>query len=402
MRTLLLFDDRQGVLGPLTDLRASFDVRTGAFTTAQRWSAAEGLSLRGVIAPTRLAEVVGEIDPDRAVNPSLPLDQRVLLVNGRCPLVLRSVLELAPAHWVRERESGHVVAADVTIAEAAAFLGEGVLPKGQVVEEHKRVLMSRPWQVRSSRDECLRWDLTSFEGRESQATPAGVTRFGEHPVHLARSAKVYPGVVIDSEGGPVVVDENATVRPGAMLIGPVYVGPHSTVLERATLRPGTAVGPWCKVNGEIGGTIFQGYANKAHDGYLGDSWVGEWANLGAGTTNSNLLNTYGEVISRAEPEGRNERTGEQFLGATIGDHVKTAICTRIMTGAVLSTGGMFASNAPVSGCTVRFAWVTDAGSRTYRPDKFLEVMVAAMARRKVTPSDAYVNAVMELQGPAAP
>ena len=402
MRTLLLFDDRQGVLGPLTDLRASFDVRTGAFTTAQRWTAAEGLALRGVIAPTRLAEVVGEIDPDRAVNPSLPLDQRVLLVNGRCPLVLRSVLELAPSHWVRERESGHVVAADVTIAEAAAFLGEGVLPTGPVVEEHRRVLMSRPWHVRSSRDECLRWDLKSFEGHESQATPAGVTRFGEHHVHLARSAKVYPGVVIDSEGGPVVVDESATVRPGAMLIGPVYVGPHSSVLERATLRPGTAVGPWCKVNGEIGGTIFQGYANKAHDGYLGDSWVGEWANLGAGTTNSNLLNTYGEVISRAEPEGRNERTGEQFLGATIGDHVKTAICTRIMTGAVLSTGGMFASSAPVSGCTVRFAWVTDAGSRTYRPDKFLEVMVAAMARRKVTPSDAYVNAVMELQGPAAP
>jgi UDP-N-acetylglucosamine diphosphorylase/glucosamine-1-phosphate N-acetyltransferase len=290
----------------------------------------------------------------------------------------------------------------VTIAEAAAFLGEGVLPTGPVVEEHRRVLMSRPWHVRSSRDECLRWDLKSFEGHESQATPAGVTRFGEHHVHLARSAKVYPGVVIDSEGGPVVVDESAMVRPGAMLIGPVYVGPHSSVLERATLRPGTAVGPWCKVNGEIGGTIFQGYANKAHDGYLGDSWVGEWANLGAGTTNSNLLNTYGEVISRAEPEGRNERTGEQFLGATIGDHVKTAICTRIMTGAVLSTGGMFASSAPVSGCTVRFAWVTDAGSRTYRPDKFLEVMVAAMARRKVTPSDAYVNAVMELQGPAAP
>ncbi|MFZ4575430.1 MAG: putative sugar nucleotidyl transferase, partial [Phycisphaerales bacterium] len=273
MRNLVLFDDRLGTLGPLADLRASFDVRTGAFTTAERWSRVPGLALRGVIVPDRMREVVAESVPGRAVNLGFGADERVLLVNGRCAGVPAAVLGLQAGGWVVEPESGHLVGADLSAREALAFLAEGVLPFTRPMEVHGRVLISRPWHVRSSRDACIRSDLSLFGELASQPTPAGVIRFGDHPVHLARSAKVYPGVVIDSEGGPVVVDERAVVRPGAMLVGPVYIGEHTSVLERATVRPNTAVGPWCKVNGEVGGTIFQGYSNKAHDGYLGDSWV---------------------------------------------------------------------------------------------------------------------------------
>jgi UDP-N-acetylglucosamine diphosphorylase/glucosamine-1-phosphate N-acetyltransferase len=189
------------------------------------------------------------------------------------------------------------------------------------------------------------------------------------------------------ESGAIVIDEHATIRPGATIVGPAYIGPHVTILERALIKAHTAIGPWCKVSGEIGGTIFQGFANKGHDGHLGDSWIGEWVNLGAGTNNSNLLNTYTEVFAKA-PDGVNERTGLQFLGAIIGDHVKTAISTRIMTGAILQTGGMFAQAAAVAGTTPRFAWSTDAGLRTFRIDKFLETARAMMTRRNVALSDA--------------
>jgi bifunctional N-acetylglucosamine-1-phosphate-uridyltransferase/glucosamine-1-phosphate-acetyltransferase GlmU-like protein len=168
------------------------------------------------------------------------------------------------------------------------------------------------------------------------------------------------------------------------------------VLERATIRPNTVIGPYCKVAGEVSGVIFQGFSNKAHDGFLGDSWLGEWVNLGAGTTNSNLLNTYGEVIALGSPGGSYERTGEQFLGAIIGDHVKTAICTRIMTGAVIHTGAMLAQTAAVTGCVGPFAWCTDEGVKQYRPAKFIEVAKAAMARRGVVPSAGYLSTVSEL------
>ena len=146
----------------------------------------------------------------------------------------------------------------------------------------------------------------------------------------------------------------------------------------------------------MGGTIFQGFSNKSHDGHLGDSWVGRWVNLGAGTTNSNLLNTYGEVTMRLEPDGPRLRTGMQFLGAIIGDHVKTAISTRLMTGTVLSTGAMIATTAPPPTTVPRFAWLTDEGCRTYNIEKFIEVAKTMMARRHVQPSEAYVEALRTL------
>ena len=133
-----------------------------------------------------------------------------------------------------------------------------------------------------------------------------------------------------------------------------------------------------------------------HEGHLGDSWVGRWVNFGAGTTNSNLLNTYGEVTMRLEPEGQRFRTGRQFLGAIIGDHVKFAILTRIMTGSVIGTGAMIATTAPPPTLVRRFAWMTDEGERTFRLDKFLETARAVMERRKVQLSETYQSAVREL------
>jgi hypothetical protein len=142
--------------------------------------------------------------------------------------------------------------------------------------------------------------------------------------------------------------------------------------------------------------IFQGYSNKSHDGHLGDSWVGEWVNFGAGTTNSNLLNTYGEVVMRLEADGRLCRTGLTFLGAIVGDHAKFAINTRIMTGSVVGTGAMIATTAAPPATVGRFAWLTDRASRTYRLEKFIDATTRMMARRNQVPSDAYIDALKAL------
>jgi UDP-N-acetylglucosamine diphosphorylase/glucosamine-1-phosphate N-acetyltransferase len=333
----------------------------------------------------------------------------VLLVNARAALLPEEAWTLPQDVALIEAESGHTIAACVSGVVASMILQsrKPLVDELRGLPVHRKIteatpLLSRPWHVRRSRDAALACDLsllTSHPG--GTLLPMEVTAFGTHPIRVAQVAKVYPGSVFDAEGGPIVVEADAVVRPGAILIGPCFVGKHATILERATIRPNTAIGPWCKVNGEVGGTIFQGYANKAHDGYLGDSFVGEWANLGAGTTNSNLLNTYGEIITKAAPDAPNERTGEQFLGATIGDHVKTAICTRLMTGCVLHLGGMFAQTAAVSGAVRPFTWATDAGQRAFRLDKFMEVMHAAMKRRGIVPGPAYLARVKELHAAAA-
>ena len=210
------------------------------------------------------------------------------------------------------------------------------------------------------------------------------------------SARLGPNVVLDAEHGPIRIGERAVIRPGSIICGPCAVGRDATIVDRALIRPATVIGPVCKVGGEVGGTIFQGYSNKSHDGHLGDSWVGKWVNFGAGTNNSNLLNTYGEIACRLTPEASIRKTGRIFLGAIVGDHVKTSIMTRIMTGAVIGTGAMIATTAAPPPAVRRFAWLTDRGEQTFRFEKFLATARAMMKRRDREPSEAYVDALRAL------
>jgi UDP-N-acetylglucosamine diphosphorylase/glucosamine-1-phosphate N-acetyltransferase len=421
---VIVFDDRLGQLAPLTDLRPSFLVRTGALTTLGRLCRDPRWRVEGVMAPHAWLALTRELlvrerEHDGALPADLPVysadapgaDQppiaEALYLNGACVLPHGEATALPSGHALVE--DARVVAWRGSGGDAPAILRGERAGAGSSPVAGGRTLLARPWHVRSSRDAAIAHDLALLKRDTSVLdVPDGVTVLGDRASLRAHaSARVAPGTIFDVEQGMIVLDAHAVVRPGAILIGPCFVGAHATVLERATIRPNTVIGPWCKVNGEVGGAIFQGYANKAHDGYLGDSWVGEWVNLGAGTANSNLLNTYGELVARATPGGKHERTGEHFLGAIIGDHVKTAICTRLMTACVLHTGGMFATTAPVSGTVGAFTWATDdaetgrATHRAYRIEKFLEVMSAAMARRKIAPSQAYIARLRECADAAA-
>ncbi len=373
---MIIFDDGLGELGPMTDLRAAFEVRSGMLTTAQRIVAARPEKLAGYRVPERLAGLVAE-RADAPVN-RMPQSQTILCVNGRWGLPdPRETPDAGTA--IVEETSGHVVMALLPREQAEKFLSTGALPgKGTTRRSLPgRQLYLHPWHVLDSLPRALGRDLQN-----------GAT------VHA--TARVHPSAVLDAERGPIAVHERAVVRPGAVLCGPCSIGADSVVVDRALIKPNTVIGPLCKVGGEVGATIFQGCSNKAHDGHLGDSWVGEWVNFGASTTNSNLLNTYGEVLCRIEPDGPMHRSGMTFLGAVIGDHVKLAICTRIMTGAVIGTGAMIASTAAPPQAVRRFAWLTDRGEQVFRFEKFLATATAMMARRNQAPGAACVAALRAL------
>ncbi len=394
-----LFDDGKG-LAPMTDLRAAFDVRTGALTLIGRLAATGELQVIGVFVPDGLAAVTRERHT-LSVNPVLGRRELFVAVNARCPMVHGAdVARLTKAGTALVHEaSGQIIAACINPEQLPALLSgdTSAFTLDKLPDAPLSRPFTRPWHVRSQRDALIRLDLSlllTTKALGAGASPTGPIQL----VHIPPTAKVHSSVIFDTETGPVYLADHATVRPGAILCGPCYVGPHSTVLEHAVIRPNTAIGPYCKVAGELTGVVMQGYSNKGHDGFLGDSWVGEWVNLGAGTTNSNLLNTYGEVISRATPDGPNERTGEQFLGAIIGDHVKTAIGTRIMTGAVIHTGAMLATTAATAGCIAPFAWRTDEGERRYALPKFIATAKAMMSRRGVGPTEAYAARIATLHG----
>lgn len=369
-------------LGPLNDLRPSFDIRTGAMTTLRRIETVLGMTA-SLWVPEKLGVLTKEKHADRLIN-ALPAGiSRVLIVNGRCALPRREWLDGQELHL-----GAAIQDVDAASETLRSYTGGGHKP----IEADAKMLLSRPWHWRSVRDAAINTDLALLATMiPRMVPPANCLSFGTFSLHAHPSVKIYPGVTFDLEHGPIVLYEGAVIRPGVTLVGPCFVGGNSHILDKGFIKANTAIGPWCKVTGEVGGTIIQGYSNKGHDGHLGDSWLGEWVNLGAGTTNSNLLNTYGEVICKATSKSSNERTGEVFLGATIGDHVKTAISTRIMTGAILHIGSMFAQATAVSGTVGGFTWSTDAGQKPYRLDKFLEVAKAAMARRKITPSEPYLT-----------
>lgn len=394
MPSLVVFDDAYDRLSPLTDLRASFELRTGALTTLERIERDIGRPAEAVVVPRSLVELT-RARLSVMVN-KLPDDDTMLLVNGRW-----SVMHAAPPHEVNTAildVNGSVAAALLDLGKAAEFVAEPMrLPDDVAAVTDEQVDMLRqPWHVIQHAKANLPGDIEAFESNPLDTTDPTVVVTGEHPVLVAQGAQVGPHVVFDTAGGPVAIDSGARIEPMTTLQGPCYIGPDSTVIRHGDIRANTIIGPVCKVGGEISGTVIQGFTNKAHLGFVGDSYLGEWINLGAGTTTSNLKNTYGEVSMQADPAGHPEPTGMPFLGAILGDHVKTAIGTRLNTGSCVHTGAMVAMSSFPPKCVDRFAFVTDAGEQKYELSRFVEVADRMMHRRGQTVSEALRTRLAEL------
>jgi UDP-N-acetylglucosamine diphosphorylase/glucosamine-1-phosphate N-acetyltransferase len=389
-RKSILFNDAHANLGPLTDLRPPHAIRTGAMTTAERLTRAFDLEPIGIVVPNDLKELTQDQSGVPVNEPPAESDDPVLMINGRCPLPIEAIGNLKLGEVLIEASTKDMIAVCLTSSDVRVLLSGGN-PEMKTIELDDKALMRSPWDWRAFRDRCIEYDLQSIAETMSKVehAPEAVMILGEQGVVIHPDADIMPGVILNAELGPIIIEENATVRPGSIITGPAYIGPGTTVLEQANIKPNTAIGPVCKVAGEIGGTIFQGYANKAHAGHLGDSWIGEWSNLGADTTNSNLLNTYAEVTARATSDSKIEKTGQTFLGVTMGDHTKTAIGTRIMTGAIVGTGTMFAASTPMSGTIDAFSWITDSGTKSFRLGKFVDISMSVMGRRGIKQSQAY-------------
>ncbi|MEX2672770.1 MAG: putative sugar nucleotidyl transferase [Phycisphaeraceae bacterium] len=390
----ILFDDGRGKLGPLCDLRASFEVRSGAVTTHERLTAQLGAEPTGMWVPAGLAALV------RARH-TVPVNELagvkdaaggpgggVLLINGRWTRVNAELPNRL--NTVLVDEHGDVVAARLTWDRVEAFL-ERLDEKGDAGTFDngldKRVvghanLLRRPWELLQRAEENLEHDLGQMGHlKPLNGSLLGVTVVGRNGVLVSPRATVHPHVVFDTSAGPIAIDDGAEVRSMSVVVGPGYVGPNSIVTNHGHIRAGTIIGPMCKVGGEVNGCVFHGHANKAHSGYLGNSYVGEWVNLGADTITSNLKNTYSPVQMQIEVGDAAEATGMTHLGSIIGDHVKTAIGTRLVTGSCLNTGAMLAVSMFPPKCVDRFAFLTDKGEQRYDLDKFIEVAEAVMQRR---------------------
>lgn len=209
--------------------------------------------------------------------------------------------------------------------------------------------------------------------------PPGVYAEGTERISLGHDVHIEAGVLLDARRGPIRLEDGVTVRAFARVEGPAYVG-TGTTLSGGTFTSSSA-GPSCKIQGEVDTSVLLGFTNKAHAGFLGHAYVGRWVNLGAGTTNSDLKNTYGPIRVWT-PDGVQD-TGLVKVGCFLGDHVKTGIGTLLNSGCVIGAGsnvfggGMQANHVPA------FSWGSGEDLDVHQLDKFLATADTAMARRDV-------------------
>ncbi len=246
--------------------------------------------------------------------------------------------------------------------------------------EVKGVVLEHIWDIIAHNGELITSRFSSVRTRKPSRN-VYIIGSSTH-VHIAASARIHRQVALDVTDGPVYIDEGAEIRPFTSITGPTYIGQNS-VIERAKITRST-IGPSCRIGGEVEGCIFQGYANKYHEGFIGHSVIGEWVNLGALTTNSDLKNNYGPV--RLEIAGESVSSGMTKLGCFIGDHTKTGIGTLIPTGAVIGCfvnffgGGMMPKNVPC------FRWLSPQEQAGYDLEKAIGTARTVMKRREVTMS----------------
>ncbi|WP_298486638.1 GlmU family protein [uncultured Maribacter sp.] len=239
------------------------------------------------------------------------------------------------------------------------------------------------WDIFSKNAEALQADFDFItEGRESE--PISDTNRVIHPenIFLEEGAKV-EFAILNATDGPIYVGKDAEIWEGSIIRGALALCEHATVKLGAKIYGATTVGPYSKIGGEVNNSVIFGYSSKGHDGFLGNSVLGEWCNLGADTNNSNLKNNYAKVKLWNYASESFEQTGLQFCGLMMGDHSKTAINTMFNTGTVIGVN----TNVYVPGFprnfVPSFSWGGANGFASYAPKKAFDVAKVVMARRGI-------------------
>ncbi|HBI80748.1 MAG TPA: glucose-1-phosphate thymidylyltransferase [Bacteroidales bacterium] len=372
VETLVLFDDqRRYDLLPLTFTRPVAEIRLGILTIAQKWARVTGASVYYLTH-----------DYLQAKYPKAPVGMPVLLVNGGvCPdnTLLEMVNRLMP--------NQAVVKGDTLIAVMLSSSVD-VIPNiddfSKVFEYQNDILEVKfLWDIfRNNGDALLRDYRLMTEGRKSH--PISKTNTVLHPenVFIEEGARV-ECAILNAEAGPIYIGNGAEVMEGSTVRGPFALCEHSALKMGSRIYGPTTVGPYCKVGGEVNNSVFFAYSNKAHDGFIGNSVIGEWCNLGAGTNSSNLKNNYATIKLWNYLKKEFVNTGLQFCGLIMGDHSKCGINTMFNTGTVVGVSANIFGDGFPRNFIPSFSWGGASGFSAYQPEKAFETASIMMSRRNI-------------------
>ncbi len=386
MQVVIYEDGREAQFGPLALLRPVFDLRCGALLLREKLELRRPSWRCALLPRAGLADAVEEQYPGRGAD--TVREEPTLLLSGRVVVddALLSAVERLEGDALL-RADGDVVGAYVTGRIRDLFAGERITPDLSRLTAGDAGIrceaVAYPWDLVAATGDEIGKDAALVEGRGEQR---GTIDTGAHLLERSRvtlgvGSSVGPGAVLDAREGEIIVGRDAVVMPNALIAGPAAVGDGTTVKPGTRIYGGTSVGPNCKVGGELEGTVIHSHSNKQHEGFLGHSYVGSWVNLGAATDVSDLKNNYGSV--RVHIGGADIDTGLTFVGATIGDHSKTAIGTKLNTGTVVGIFcNVFPGKFPPKSLP-SFSWGTKEGFDEHDIERALGTARRVMARRDV-------------------
>jgi len=357
---------------PLTFTRPICEIRIGALTIKQKWekwlktncsyftegylqkkyplvAANENLFINSTVCPT-----------DKLVEAILKLKLNQTLVNN----------------------SEHIafVCTSVDIDKLDTF---------EKIEFNSQLLIIKNvWDIFQKNGEAMQLDLEILcVNRKSQPLSNSVTVIGDkNLVFLEEGAKA-EACILNTTTGPIYLDKGSEIMEGSVVRGPFVLGEHSTLKLSTKIYGATTIGPHCKVGGEVNNSVIFGYSNKAHDGFLGNSVIAEWCNLGADTNNSNLKNNYSNVKLYNYFNKKQIDTGLQFCGLIMGDYSKTSINTMFNTGTVVGVGAnIFGGGFPPT-LIPSFSWGGAGGFEDYELNKLFETCERVYERRALKFSD---------------
>lgn len=380
---IILFDVpsvRQNLL-PLSYTRPVADFLVGATTIRQKWEA---------FLPGRYSYLTAGYLAEKFPMTEAPLS--VFVASNVIP-------DAGLAAAVAALGEGEALAAHnakgervlVAVKDSRAGLEEIIdtVPESATMYEGKVDTISWLYDVFMGNGRRIEDDFERMtHGREGQSIPRSNTVIGDPELIFIESGAVVEGVVLNALHGPIYVGRDVEIMEGSCLRGPIALCEHATVNMGTRIYPGTTIGPWCKVGGELNNVVMFGYSNKAHDGFLGNAVVGEWCNLGAGCVASNLKNDYTEIKLWNYPAHRFLRTGLQFCGLIMADHSKAGINTMFNTATVVGVG----VNIHGSGFPRNFiASFSEGGAQGFNDqpmEKFFSTASRMMARRGKALSEA--------------
>jgi UDP-N-acetylglucosamine diphosphorylase/glucosamine-1-phosphate N-acetyltransferase len=370
---IVQFDDptiRKDLL-PFTFTRPVGDIRVGILTLADKWKKLAGAEVSFFTEPYLSNKYPAKITSDN------------FFINGA------AIADVGFLEKVKQLKAGEgLVGGETLLAVRADALA---MPPGANIKTTaytEATLIDKPWKIFQLNGAQIRSDYKLLTaGRKSADVNDVHTR-----VYHAENIFVEEGVtiraaILNAESGPIYLDKNSQIHDGAMIRGPFYLGEGSHVNMGAKVRGDTTVGPQSKIGGEVSNVVIFGYSNKAHDGFLGNSVIGEWCNFGADSNTSNLKNNFENVKVWSYASKRFVDTGLMFCGLLMGDHSKCGINTMFNTGTVVGvSANIFGDGFPRT-FIPSFSWGGASGYMTFKIDKAFETARKAMERRNIVLSD---------------